>query len=138
MGDTQECLFCKIIDGSVPSQKVYEDDTVLAFLDIHPINPGHTLVVPKQHVATMYEAPDEMLTQLMRAVKKVSVGVKNAVSADGISISQSNEPAAGQEIFHLHFHIIPRFKNDGHRPWKGTPYKEGEIESIAQTIKQAL
>lgn len=109
----EECLFCKIVMGEIPSDKVYEDSEVIAFLDINPRNPGHTLVVPKKHYETILEMPENEAAELFKTVKKMAVAVKKGMKADGISIGQSNERAAGQVIPHVHFHVIPRFLSEG-------------------------
>lgn len=109
----EECLFCKIVMGEIPSEKVYEDSEVIAFLDINPRNPGHTLVVPKKHYETILEMPENEAAELFKLVKKMAVAVKKGMKADGISIGQSNERAAGQVIPHVHFHVIPRFLSEG-------------------------
>ena len=133
------CLFCKIIANEIPSQKIYEDDEVLAFLDINPVNIGHTLVVPKAHYANLYETPDEALVRMMTVVKKLSMAIKSAVGADGINIEMNNEPAAGQIIFHSHIHIVPRFSSDGFKHWRGARgYNEGEDTNVAQKIKTLI
>ncbi len=108
-----ECLFCKIVAGEIPSQKVYEDENHLAFLDINPRNPGHTLVIPKKHYETIMNMPDEEAGRLFQTVKRLAAAIKKAMNADGISIAQSNERAAGQVIPHVHFHVIPRFLSEG-------------------------
>jgi len=134
-----DCLFCKIIKGEIPSAKVYEDEHSFAFLNIRPINPGHTLLVPKKHFANLYEMPDEILANLAPIIKKLGVAIKKAVSADGINIGMNNDPAAGQLVFHAHIHIMPRFKNDGHEHWHGTPYKnDAEIKTVAENIVSKL
>jgi len=109
----EECLFCKIVAGEIPSQKVYEDSEHMAFLDINPRNPGHTLVIPKKHYQTVMEMPEREAGELFRVVKKIAVAVKRGMNADGVSIGQSNERAAGQVIPHVHFHVIPRFLSEG-------------------------
>ncbi len=109
----EECLFCKIVMGEIPSDKVYEDSEHLAFLDINPRNPGHTLVVPKKHYETILEMPDNEAAELFKVVKSIAIAVKKGMKADGISIGQSNERAAGQVIPHAHFHVIPRFLSEG-------------------------
>lgn len=133
-----DCLFCKIIKKEIPSEKVYEDEYSYAFLDIKPINPGHTLLVPKKHFANLYEMPDEVLANLAPTIKKLAIAIKKAVGADGINIGMNNDSAAGQLVFHAHIHIMPRFKNDGHEHWHGTPYQGGEKEEIATRIKKHL
>ncbi|OIP65785.1 MAG: HIT family protein [Candidatus Yonathbacteria bacterium CG10_big_fil_rev_8_21_14_0_10_43_136] len=134
-----DCLLCKIIAGEIPSTKVYEDDTVLAFLDIHPVNIGHTLVIPKVHHLNLYETPDKTLARMMTVVKKLSIAIKSALSADGINIEMNNDPIAGQIIFHTHLHIIPRFSGDGFTHWHGVRgYNEGEAREVAQKIKNSV
>ena len=135
----KDCLFCKIISGVIPSAKVYEDEYSFAFLDINPINPVHTLLVPKRHFANLYETSDETLKELAPTIKKLAIAVKKAVSADGINIGMNNDSAAGQLIFHAHFHIIPRHTEDGFRHWRGKrAYKDGEINQVAEKIKASL
>lgn len=132
------CLFCKIIAGEIPSTKVYEDDTVLAFLDIHPVNIGHTLVIPKAHHTNLYETPDEDLAHIMAVVKKLSISIKSGLNADGINIEMNNDPVAGQIIFHTHIHIIPRFSGDGLTHWPSPRgYNEREADEVAEKIKNS-
>jgi histidine triad (HIT) family protein len=109
----EECLFCKIASGEIPSDNVHEDSHFLAFLDINPRNPGHTLVIPKKHYETIMEMPDSELGDLMVMVKKVALAVKESMKADGVSVGQSNGRASGQVIPHVHFHVIPRYLSEG-------------------------
>ena len=133
------CLFCKIIVGEIPAQKIYEDEHIIAFLDIHPVNIGHTLVIPKKHFANLYETPNETLAHMMVVVKKLSIAVKSSLGADGINIEMNNDPIAGQIIFHTHLHIVPRFDGDGFRHWHGArDYNRGEDADVAQKIKTHL
>ena len=135
----EDCLFCKIIKGDIPATKVYEDEHCLAFLDINPINKGHTLVIPKEHCKDIYDVPEETLTAVSLVTKKVAIAVKKATGCNGINIGMNNEPAAGQVIFHMHFHVMPRFENDGHEHWKGTPYdKDATREDVGNKIKELL
>lgn len=135
----ETCLFCKIIAGEIPSTKVYEDDTVLAFLDIHPVNIGHTLVIPKAHHTNLYETPDEDLAHIMAVVKKLSISIKSGLNADGINIEMNNDAPAGQLIFHTHIHIIPRFSDDGFTHWPSTRgYNEGEMAVVGDKISAIL
>lgn len=130
-----DCLFCKIIKNEISSNKIYEDEEILAFLDINPVNKGHTLVVPKKHYRNLYETPDNTLCRIILATKKLALHIKEKLNADGINIMINNDQDAGQIIFHTHIHIVPRFKNDGFKHWKGEPYKEGEIEKTARKLK---
>lgn len=132
------CVFCKIIKNELPSQKVYEDEFVLAFLDINPVNPGHTLVVPKNHVNNLLEASNEELSHLIIAVKKVSEAILKSLDYKAFNVELNNGAIAGQVVNHLHFHIVPRTENDGLLPWPGQQYKEGEMDDVAERIKSAL
>ncbi len=133
-----ECIFCKIIKGEIPSNKVYENKIFFAFLDIGPVNKGHALVIPKKHYKNLLDMPEEELKGYMEAIQKVSNAVKKGVNADGISINMSNEKAAGQVVMHAHIHIIPRFKDDGLKLWPQGRYKEGEAEEIKNKITSSL
>ncbi len=103
-----ECIFCRIAAGEIPSKKVYEDSHSFAFLDINPRNPGHTLVIPREHAQDILSIGEEQAAELMKAIRKVAIGVQKATGAKGISISQSNGQMAGQVVPHVHFHVIPR------------------------------
>lgn len=133
------CLFCNIISGKIPSTKVYENDHILAFLDIHPVNIGHTLVIPKAHHTNLYDTPDETLAHMMAVVKKLSIAIKGALGADGVNIEMNNDPIAGQIIFHTHLHVIPRFDGDGFKHWHGAHgYDEGGETEVARKIQNLL
>lgn len=108
----KDCIFCKIISGELPSCKAYEDENFLAFMDINPAVRGHTLIIPKYHCKNILDTPDDVATNFYTVIKKVSIAVKSAFDAEGIFIFQQNEKAAGQEVFHSHVHIVPRYKND--------------------------
>ena len=138
MKHMNECIFCKIIKGDIPADKVYEDENHLAFLDINPINPGHTLLIPKEHHKDIYALPDSVLSGIAPIAKKIAIAVKQAVDAEGINIGMNNEKAAGQLVPHAHLHIIPRFSNDGHLHWHGKPYTENEAQATAEKIKNIL
>jgi len=112
MVSEKDCLFCKIVKGEIPSKKVYEDENVIAFLDINPASKGHTLVVPKKHCLNIFDIDEEVLKNVITAVKKVATMIKEKLSADGINILQNNGQRAGQIVEHFHFHIIPRYKDD--------------------------
>ena len=103
------CIFCGISAGEIPSFKIYEDDEVLAYLDINPFSEGHTLVIPKAHYTGLLDAPDTMLATLVSRVKQVASHLKAALPCDGFNILQNNGAAAGQTVPHIHFHIVPRY-----------------------------
>lgn len=135
----QKTLFEKIVDREIPAEIVFEDDDTIAFLDIDPVNLGHTLVVPKAPYPNLYETPDEVLEKLIVTTKRLAVAIKEAVKADGINIGQNNELAAGQEVFHLHFHIMPRHKGDDFSHWQGKrDYQEGEMQKYGEKIRKEL
>ena len=120
---SESCIFCRIVRGELPSVKVYEDDDVLAFLDIGPIIKGHTLVIPKRHVDPLAAVPAELLAKVMAVVQRVTQAQVRAFKADGVNVHQSNGAAAGQVVPHVHFHVIPRFATDGHRwNWAAKKY----------------
>ncbi|MDD5291165.1 MAG: HIT family protein [Patescibacteria group bacterium] len=133
-----DCIFCKIIAGEIPSFKVYEDENVLAFLDIAPVNPGHTLVVPKKHYENMEEILEAELCKLTVVIKKIGKAVKDSLGAEGYNITENNGPVAGQIVPHLHFHVIPRRQDDGLKLWPQEKYGEGEAEEIVKKIKNGI
>jgi histidine triad (HIT) family protein len=133
-----DCIFCKIIAGELPSAKVYEDKRIVAFLDINPVNKGHTLIIPKDHYTNLSEIPSDLLKDLIIIAQKLSLPVMEAVGADGFNLTINNGKVAGQLIDHAHFHIIPRFKNDNLHPWPGKTYTENEKVRIAENIKKSL
>ncbi len=105
-----DCLFCKIIKGEIPSFKVFEDEHAYAFLDINPVSIGHTLVVPKMHADQIFRLPPEELAGVMPAVQRVATLLKKRLNCEGLVLSQLNGEEAGQTVFHVHFHLIPRYK----------------------------
>ena len=109
------CVFCDIIEGRAPADVVSEDGETLAFMDINPANPGHTLVIPKQHARDVYELDEETAAAVMVTAVRVARAIRVALQPDGMNLVQSNERAGGQEIFHFHMHIIPRWYGDGLR-----------------------
>ncbi len=133
-----DCLFCRIIAGDIPAYKVYEDEQVLAFLDINPVNPGHTLVIPKTHFANFADTPVDVICQLMAVIKKITPAILNGVGASAFNLGLNNGQVAGQVIEHVHFHITPRFPQDGHQLFKGQTYAQGEAERVLEQIKQNL
>ncbi len=132
------CLFCKIVAGDIPSFRVYEDDAVIAFLDIKPVNPGHTLIVPKIHSEGFHDASEEALQRVAVATQKVANAIMSSLGVPAFNLMQNNGTVAGQVIPHLHIHIIPRHSDDGIQLWPGTTYAEGEIAAIQEKIKSIL
>jgi histidine triad (HIT) family protein len=143
---SESCNFCKIVSGKAQVSTVYEDDRVLAFMDLHPANVGHTLVVPREHWETIYDIPEKVLADVFAVIKRISVAVKKAVGAEGISILQFNEGAAGQSVRHFHVHVIPRFRGDAMSKFIRTTLGHGgfekaerhDLDEIAKKIKENL
>ncbi len=134
-----DCIFCKIIRKEAPATQLFEDDKVLVFLDIRPLNEGHTLVIPKEHCETIFEMPEDLVCHLYAIVKRMSVAVRNASKADGITIIQQNGQAAGQEVFHMHVHIVPRFEGQKLPHFHDIPNASiDQLEHTARLIKQNL
>lgn len=132
-----DCVFCKIIKGEIPSEKVYEDEYTFAFLDNGPDSRGHTLVIPKDHLENLYGIPDEEACRWIMSIKKVAIGLKHALDADGINLLMNNE--MGQIVPHAHMHLIPRYHDDtGFHFGRKITYKEGEKTEIAEKIKKEL
>lgn len=132
------CIFCKIVAGETPSEKVYEDEHVLAFLDIAPVNPGHALVIPKTHSSDFLDTNESSLIAVVVALPKIAQAIMRAVSADGFNIGVNNGAAAGQIVPHMHFHVIPRFNDDGYKSWGHKKYSEGEALKIAERIRMLV
>jgi histidine triad (HIT) family protein len=129
-----DCVFCAIADGEIPSFKIYEDDTALAFLDINPFSYGHALVVPKRHCEGLLDAEDGDLAALAAVVKKVAARIKDVLECDGFNILQNNGEAAGQTVRHLHFHIVPR-RNGQAATFESNPGDMVELASLAERLK---
>ncbi len=130
------CIFCKIVNGEVPAYKVYEDEKTVAFLDIFPRAYAHTLVVPKKHFETIDEMDEEYLAALIKSVKNVAKLLKEKLNAEGYNIVSNNGRASGQEVMHVHIHILPRFENDNIKfefPDVIEEYKE-KLEEIHRKI----
>lgn len=134
----KDCIFCSIIDLKIPAHVVYEDEQFVGFLDITPVNPGHVLVIPKQHIESLHDMTNDIAANYLSVVQKVADAVKKACVADGINIMQNNGKAAGQSVFHMHFHIIPRFEDDGFELWKGAQYDGQDADIYCEKIKAEL
>jgi histidine triad (HIT) family protein len=134
-----DCIFCKIVAGRIPSVKIYEDEFVFAFLDIGPLSDGHTLVIPKQHFEKLHECPSDVLSRVCARLGEIAKAVSTGMKSDGYNVLCNNGRAAGQLVGHLHFHIIPRNSGDGvFNRWAAYKYPEGKIEAIAAMICKNL
>jgi len=129
------CIFCKIVAGEIPCAKVFESDTCVAFLDIAPVSPGHALVLPKDHHPTLMDIPAALGGDLMDALARVGRAVREATGADGLNLIQNNGEAAGQLVHHAHFHLVPRFADDGLKLWPQSGYDDpDEMRGLAKKI----
>ena len=134
-----DCVFCKMVAGEITAAKVYEDEIVLAFMDIGPISDGHTLVIPKQHFEKLHNCPPELLGQVSSRIGRIAAAVENAMNSEGYNVLCNNGRAAGQLVGHLHFHIIPRNTGDGvFDRWPSYKYQQGRIETLAAEIRKNL
>lgn len=131
-------IFAKILRGEVPSTRVLENEHVIAFMDLMPQGPGHTLVVPKAASRNLLDADPQVLAETIKAVQQIAIAVKKAFSADGVTIMQFNEPAAGQTVYHLHFHVIPRFDGVALKPHTGQMEDAATLAANAEKIKAAI
>lgn len=136
----EDCIFCKIIEGEIPSAKVYEDEHVYAFLDISQVTKGHTLVIPKQHTRNLYDTPPEVASNLFAAVPKIANAIKDTYGAIGMNLLNNNEAAANQQVFHLHLHLLPKYsEEEGFSAiWKthADDYSMDDLQHIAQEISE--
>lgn len=133
-----DCIFCQIASGQAPADKIYEDESVVAFLDLRPSNKGHALLIHKQHTNDLLSSPDQILSELLPKARKVAAAILKATGASGFNLSINNGLAAGQIVFHLHVHIIPRYENDG---LKLFPQKDSELatrKNLASEIKKNI
>jgi len=133
-----DCLFCKIIAKEIPSTAIFEDEHVYAFLDIKPVNPGHTLVVPKVHSSGFHDASKETLQALIFTTQRIANAIVAAGICEAFNLEENNGKIAGQVIPHLHLHIVPRQADDGLGHWPGVPYEEGRDSKIAEQIRASL
>lgn len=137
--NSQECIFCRIVAGEIPAASVYEDEQVFAFLDIGPIHKGHTLVIPKEHAATVDQCSPDILSAIGPVLGRIGKAVVASTGCDGYNCLCNNGRAAGQLVDHVHFHIIPRFDGDGFlKPWPAGKYEDGGLEAMAEAIRKNI
>ena len=135
----ENCIFCKLANGEIPTATVYEDEYLRAIMDAAPANKGHIIILPKSHAANIYELEDEYVSRAFVLAKKLAVALKKLTGCDGVNILQNNGEAAGQTVFHFHVHVIPRFKDDDCTiVWKPTSYEDGEASDVAKKIAELL
>lgn len=126
-----DCIFCKIAAGEIPSKTIYEDDLFRVILDLGPATKGHALILPKDHADNLFELPDDTAGKVLVLAKKLATQMKEKLDCDGLNLVQNNGEEAGQTVKHFHMHMIPRYKNDGQRiGWKPGEPTQDELESI--------
>ena len=130
-----DCIFCKIAGGDIPSYTVYEDEDFRAIMDIAPAAKGHVIILPKAHVANVFELGDDIAAKIYVVAKKIAIAVKEVTGCDGVNILQNNGEAAGQTVFHLHMHVIPRWKEDGIKiTWAASEADKDILKELAEEI----
>lgn len=133
------CIFCKIIAGQIPCTKIYEDDQILAFLDVHPVSEGHTLVVLKEHTSRVDSTEPLAMARIGEVLPKLTASIQDAMGADGYNVLCNNGVSAGQVVEHMHLHVIPRKANDGvFKQWPSFQYPDGRAAVIAEKIRKNL
>ena len=132
----ENCIFCRIVRRELPASKIFENDKVLAFLDINPISRGHTLVIPKEHYLDITDIPEEILKEIIAVTQNISKKIFEKLGADGINLQNSNKPAANQVVPHYHMHIIPRYNGDGIHIMHGV--QQGEKKDFEKIMKELI
>ena len=139
MASDPNCIFCKIVAGTIPCFKLYEDAATLAFLDINPVNAGHALVIPKAHAPNLYESADGDLAAVMAVVRVLATVIEKTVKPHGVNLLQANGPGAAQSVFHFHMHIIPRVQGDDLKMnWGLKPGDKAALAALAERIRANL
>ncbi|HRP91627.1 MAG: HIT family protein [Ignavibacteriaceae bacterium] len=133
-----DCIFCDIASKISEAEIIFENEKVIAFLDINPVNYGHTLVIPKKHFDNFLTMPNDELAELTKLTQYIAGSVKRALKADGFNIISNNGSSAGQSVFHFHYHIIPRYENDFIMRPRTIEYKENEITLYSEKIKESI
>lgn len=129
------CIFCKIANGEIPSKTLYEDDKFRVILDLGPATKGHALILPKEHYANLYELPEELAGEVMKLAKKMVAQMTDRLGCEGFNLIQNNGDLAGQTVFHFHMHMIPRYQADGQKiGWKPLEVSQEELEQVKNEI----
>lgn len=133
------CIFCKIVSGDIPSSDVYEDEDFKVIMDISPASKGHVIILTKKHFENLFELEDDVGKNLLTVARKVAMAMKEELGCDGINFLQNNGEAAGQSVFHIHFHLIPRYKGDNvQMSWTPGKYEDGEAVELARRIAERI
>lgn len=135
----ENCIFCKLANGDIPTHTVYEDDYLRAIMDASPANKGHVIILPKSHAANIFELEETYVEKAFVLAKKIAIALKNLLKCDGINILQNNGEAAGQTVFHFHVHVIPRYNKDSCKiTWAQGSYEEDEAAEFAKNIGELI
>ena len=139
----QDCLFCAVARGTIPSHRVCESDDVVAFLDIHPVRPGHTLIIPREHAATLYDLTDEQAAHIFQATVHIARIIRTVSGCEGLNVVQSNGTVGQQDVFHFHLHLIPRVAGDTQQgrivlDWDNTPHERKAVSYTHLTLPTIL
>ena len=134
----EDCVFCRIIKGEIPCDKVYEDKDFFAMLDIHPVNPGHILLMPKKHSETFLETDDKIIGQIFIAAKKIAKAISKPLNTDNFNFTINNGKFAGQIVPHLHIHIIPRYEGNNFPMWPNMNLSDKKMKEIAKKISESI
>jgi len=130
------CIFCKLANGDIPTKSIYEDDDFNVILDLGPATKGHALILPKAHYKNLYELPDETASGVMVLAKKMAVHMTEKLACDGFNLVQNNNEVAGQTVFHFHLHLIPRYRGDGQKIlWNPGKLSDEEMQSLQDTLR---
>lgn len=133
----QDCIFCKIANGDIPSKTLYEDEDFRVILDLSPATKGHALILPKKHAENLYELPESVATKVLPVAQKIAAKMKVALACDGLNLVQNNGETAGQTVMHFHMHVIPRYENDNQAiGWVPGEMTSEELEAIAKRITE--
>jgi histidine triad (HIT) family protein len=136
MGAEEDCIFCKIVSGELPSERIDEDEHTVAFMDLNPWTRGHALVIPRNHAKNLYEVDPAGLSHTVVAAQRLALRMRDQLGADGVNLLNSCEPAAWQTVFHLHIHVIPRYEDDPLRlPGQPMEPEEGELAAVAEELR---
>lgn len=133
------CIFCKLANGDIPTNVIYEDDTFTVILDASPATKGHALILPKEHAANIYELPDETAAKIFVLAKRLAAEMTKRLGCDGFNIVQNNGEVAGQTVFHFHMHLIPRYAGDGNENklcWNHAEFSAEEMKEICELLRQ--
>ena len=132
-----DCIFCKIANGEIPTNSIYEDEKFRVILDMGPATKGHALILPKEHYANLYELPEDWAAEAMVLAKRMAGSMTEKLGCDGFNIVQNNNEVAGQTVFHFHMHLIPRYENDNQRiSWNPTEMTQDELEAVKKQITE--